>query len=580
MGKKERKQENETLRQIFRVYLWPQKGRLAVIALLILLGVLLGNLSPYLYGKMVDAINAGDLKKLAALIGGYCAVTLTTLGMSLLEKYLGEICSFKMVHSMKQTLFEKVVYAKTQAYQQFSLGEYLSRLNGDAESVIDFFINLITNIGQITMNLAVSLGFILGISLRLSSVAIFYLPASFLVSHLARKYYKKLAKKQRETEDKQYGFLAEILANHLGVKAFQMERKAMVKYQSIVKEKYSLVKRSVRLGNVVTILTSTVQLISSMYIIYMSALLIKNGTLTLGIMVSFNTYINVMFTSVSQIWNFHINQQTMLAVAGRIAALLDMETEEQQQGRILSDGAMGLRAKGVSFCYPDGEKLTLQGVEFEISSPGLYGIVGKNGCGKSTLAKLLVGFYQSDGILELAKHPVKEYSLESLRQAITYIQRDDFFLRDTIQNNLLLANPHAGWKEIEAVCRQAGAHDFIMALPEGYFTIIGEGGSTLSSGQKQKLSLARALLRDSSVLILDEITANLDGAAEHQVLKVLAEQSHQKIILVISHKASVTAVCDQVFVLDQGKVIDSGKHEQLLERCTVYQEIFRQRFDV
>ena len=178
------------------------------------------------------------------------------------------------------------------------MGEYLSRLNGDAESVIDFFINLITNIGQITVNLAVSLGFILGISLRLSSVAIFYLPASFLVSHLARKYYKKLVKKQRETEDRQYGFLAEILANHLGVKAFQMERKAIIKYQSIIEEKYSLVKQSVKLGNVVNILTSTVQLVSSMYIIYMSALLIKNGMLTLGIMVSFNTYINVMFTSV------------------------------------------------------------------------------------------------------------------------------------------------------------------------------------------------------------------------------------------------------------------------------------------
>lgn len=577
MEREARKRDNELLKRIFRAYLWPQKRRLASITLLILLGVLLGNLSPYLYGKMVDAINGGELRRLAELVGLYCAVTLVTMGMSLAEKYLGETVSFKMANAVKQEMFEKILYANSRDIQQFASGEVISRLNGDSESVIDFFLNLITNIGQISVNLAVSLGFILGISLRLSSVAVFYLPASFLVSRLARKHYRNFAKQQRETEDRHYGFLAEIFSHRLGIKIFQMERKALEQYQGIVREKYRLTKKSVHLGNAVNTLTTIVQLISSMYIIYISALLIRQGKLTLGIMVSFNTYINVMFSSVSQLWSFQINWQTALVAAGRITELLDGETEEQRSGAILSaKGQWRIETKALSFYYPGEKRAVFQGLDFTIDKPGLYGIVGRNGCGKSTLAKILLGLYPPVGNLYLNGRQIQEYSLNSLRKNVFYIQRDDFFIKDTIYNNLLLANEEATQKEIEKACQQAGAHQFISEFPKGYFTQIGEGGATLSSGQKQKLSLARALLRNSPVMILDEITANLDGAAERQALEALKRIKTKKIILIISHKISTIAECDRIFVMNEGRLAAEGQHEQLLTSCDIYQELFQE----
>lgn len=571
------KRESQTLKQIFKQYLLPQKWQILFIAALILVGVALGNASPYIYGKMVDAISGGNLNGLMFLIALYCGVTLLTLGLSLFEKYCGEMVSFRIAARIRQSLFDKVVRAKCKDFSKFTSGEYIARLNGDSEGIVSFFLDLITNIGQIAVNLAISIGFIIGISLRLSSVAFFYLPASFLVSYFARKHYKKLAQHQRELEDKHYSFLTETLANHSGIKSFQMEDGIIAKYSEIISRRLRLVKRNLFLGNVISVISSVVMLASSMYIIYTSALLIKGGALTLGDMISFNTYINIMFSSVGKIWSFNISRQTVLVSAGRISDILNMESEEQDQDGMsaLMNHPPFLQASNVGFCYPETDVPVLDDVSFCIEREGLYCFVGKNGCGKSTLAKLLVRFYDTNrGEFQLHGRPYHTYSLKELRKAITYIQKDDFFLNDTICQNLLIANPSAEMTDIELACREADIYDFIMSLPEQFDTVIGEGGSTLSSGQKQKLGIARALLRKSDLLILDEVTANLDGEAEQEVLSVLLKLRKHAAVLLISHRASSIMKADTIFVVDEGKIAAFGSHASLCDECTLYQQLF------
>lgn len=571
------KRENQTLKEIFKTYLLPQKWSIVIITVLILFGVLLGNVSPFLYGKMVDAINATDTSLLIKLIVIYCAATLGALGLSLLEKYFGEIVSFKIVNNIKNKLFNKIITAKCKDYSRFTTGEYISRLNGDSESIISFFLDLITNFGQVIINLGISIAFIVSISMRLSTVALFYLPASFLVSFMARKYYKKLAEEQRKLDDKHYSFITEVFSNQTGVKSFQMEGSVIAKYKNIIASKLKLVKRSLRLGNTVNVFSSLVMLVSSMYIIYISALLIKGGALTLGTMISFNTYINIMFSSVSKVWSFNISKQSVMVAAGRISDILDTEGEYENDAgkKIKADALPCLRVRDLKFTYPETETPILESLSFSIDAYGIYSFVGKNGCGKSTLAKLLVRFYDAEaGGLNAWGNEYKQYTLESLRENITYIQKDDFFLKDTILNNLKLAKENASQEEIYDACRQADIHGFITALPDKYETIIGESGSTLSSGQKQKLSIARALLRNSKILILDEITANLDGKAEKDVLSVLLKLRHDTIILLISHKASSIVSSDCIFVMENGKIVASGSHEKLSRESKLYSELF------
>ena len=243
------RESNEMLRKIFKEYMMPQKWHLFFLVLLILGGVAIGNLAPYVYGKMIDAINTGDLHRLLRLISLYCATALCTVLLSLIEKYTGEMLSFKTVNQIKRRLFERVVSAKFKDYSKYTTGEFISRLNGDSDNIVTFFLDLFTNAGQVFVNLMISIAYIVSISLKLSSVALFYLPASFLVSHLARKYYKKLAEKQRALEDRHYSFLNEVLSNHEGIKAFQMEKSVFEKYRNIVAERLKLTKEDCRVNS-------------------------------------------------------------------------------------------------------------------------------------------------------------------------------------------------------------------------------------------------------------------------------------------------------------------------------------------
>ena len=573
--------DRQKLKVFFTEYLLPYKWALAGLLALILLGVAMGSLSPYLYGRMVDAINAGNLGLLALLIAVYCLFTLSAAGLSLLEKYCGELTSFKMVSKAKKHLFEKIAAAKCSDFSQWTTGEYISRLEGDVEGIVSFFLDLITNCGQIFVNLLISVAYIIGISVRLSSVAAFYLPASFLISFLMRRQFRRLAHRQRTLDDKNYSFLSEMISNHSGIKAFQLEKSILNKYSGIISEQLALLKHSVWLNNVFSILSSVVKLASAMYIIYVSALLIRDGQLTLGDMVAFNTYINLMFSSAEQIWSLSISLQTVQVSVNRFYALSEIRAEEfeqtaQEPGVLMCQPAVPvINFSSVSFTYPHTDRPILDNLSLCIPKNGLYSVVGKNGCGKSTLAKLLVRFYDADqGCIFLYGTSIEQYSLNRLRKEVTYVSQEHFLLRDTVFNNVALSNPNASLSEVKDVCRRVHLDDFIHSLPQQYNTVIGEDGSTRSSGQRQKIGIARALLRESSILVLDEVTANLDGRAEREIMTILRELSQSCVVLLISHKVASVADSDTIFVIDRGHLAASGRHDELMQNCPQYRELF------
>ena len=211
-----------------------------------------------------------------------------------------------------------------------------------------------------------------------------------------------------------------------------------------------------------------------------------------------------------------------------------------------------------------------------MDSPGFYSFVGKNGCGKSTLAKLLIKLYVVDsGYMEINGIDYNNCFIDSLRENITYIQKEDFFLNDTIYNNLSLANERATAEDIYRACQTVGIDEFINSLPDKYDTLVGEGGSTLSSGQRQKLNIARALLKKSKILIFDETTANLDGKSEKNVISILKKMSKHSIVIFISHKVSSIVQSDRIFLMESGSIIDSGTHEQLSKNNNIYKELFK-----
>lgn len=571
------KKDNEKLWIFIKEYMASEKNKLIFLVLMIFGGTFIKNINPYLYGKMLDSISHSDMSFLIKLIIIYFVVTMLTTLLGIYEDYLGQTLSFKISRNVQKDMFNKIIKLKARNYEKYDVGELMYRLNGDSDEIVSFCINVITSFLHILVNIVISLYFVLKISIHLSSVAIFYIPTSVAVTFLSRRYFKRLAKERKQYNDKYYSFQNEVFSNNIGIKSYMLEDLMNEKFTKFISKELRILRRSIFLSNAMDFLNTFITVISSLYIIYLSAILIRAGLLTLGTMVAFNTYINNLFASISEVLGLNISKQDIIVSLTRVNEIMSENSEKNES----EEASCALKKVNfvvdeICFRYSEKDKLVLNKLSFEILSNGFYGIVGRNGCGKSTIAKLLVKLYQAEcGEIKLNGESYNDISENKLRGNITYVQKEDFFFNDTILNNIKLGNPDASDKEAIDICKKVGLHAYINTLPEKYETVIGEGASLLSSGQKQKLSIARALLRNTPVYIFDEVTANLDGESEKLVVSILKELSKNSIVFFISHKLSSIIACDEIFLIDKGVLIERGNHDYLIQNSKLYCELFK-----
>lgn len=571
--------ESAILNKILVRYLRPEKWSILLLALIIFIGVCMENVNPFLYGMMVDIISRGQIDRLPMVIVFYCVTTLAALTLGVIERRQGELLSFRVGNRIRRDALEKIMYTRLERFLRSQPGELISRISGDTENITSFFIDIFGDIGQVAVSLSISAYFILTISPRLSTVALFYVPATFLCTYILRKKFKRIAREQRVLEDRNSSFLNETMNKYEGIKTFQLEKRMLAVFDTIIADKLRLTRRSLRINNVSSFANTLIGLISSMYIVYISAVLIKDGVLTIGAMVSFNTYINILFAALEKIWNYSINKQAIMVSAGRIDEILEAESEADARERqeLTRAGIRSIEFKNVVFSYPGSEATALEGMSIEINAPGCYAIVGKNGCGKSTFAKLLPRLYEAaSGGVMVNGRPISDFALESIRSAVTYVPKDEFFLHDTIYANLTLYDECISKEEVISLCTAIGIHSLISSLPKQYDTVMAEKGFSLSSGQKQKLTVVRALLRNSSVLVFDEVTANLDGKSEKEIMETITQYGKDHIVIQISHKIGAIAASDRIYLMRTGKVDACGTHNELMNNSPAYQELFAQ----
>ncbi|WP_297055809.1 ATP-binding cassette domain-containing protein, partial [Thermosulfurimonas sp.] len=235
-----------------------------------------------------------------------------------------------------------------------------------------------------------------------------------------------------------------------------------------------------------------------------------------------------------------------------------------------------IRYEGVFFRYPGSEKWALQGLNLTLPVGQVTALVGPSGAGKSTLISLLPRFYDpTEGRILWDGIDLREFDLDSLRRHIGLVSQEIVIFNATVAENIAFARPEASRKEIEEAARLANAHEFIQQLPQGYDTLLGEGGITLSGGQKQRLAIARAILRNPALLILDEATSQLDPVSEHLVQQALSRLMRGRTTLVIAHRLSTVTRADKIVVLEEGRIVAEGRHEELLDTCELYRELYR-----
>ena len=394
------------------------------------------------------------------------------------------------------------------------------------------------------------------------------------------KWYEKLNRKQMEDNAQLTSYLVESLNGIQTVKVYNAERKANqeteLKFVKLLKSIFHLSWVS----NLQTSLKTFVELVGGVVILWVGGVSVINGEMTMGALITFNSLLVYFLDPIKNLINLQPQMQTAVVAADRLGEILDLEAEKtEKEYRKLSPESLSgdIEIRNLDFRYGT-RHLVLENIDLSISKGEKVAFVGESGSGKTTLSKLLLHLYTPEkGEITIGGTNIEDIQIESLRDKIAYIPQETFLFSGTILENLSLGLDNATMDDIIEACKMAQAHEFINKLPLRYETRLEENGTNLSGGQRQRLAIARAMLKKPDILILDEATSNLDAITERALDKTINEFAKDMTTIFIAHRLSTIKNCDRIFVMENGRIIESGNHVQLRDLGGKYAELVRQQ---
>ncbi len=490
----------------------------------------------------------------------------------------------KIVLDIRISLFHKLLQLPLSFFHRTSVGEIISRFINDVSLVRQAFVDGIFVMVSESLNALVYLVLAIIISWKLTLFALVLVPTSMLLFAVIGK---KLRKRSTRTQEKM-GEIGKYLNESLNgikiIKIFSAEdhenrnfiQRAKMYYRSVLRFEYLSA-----LGPPLTELFTAV--IASIVLIYGARLIFIEKTLTPDRFFVFLAASLSMMRPLKRLFQANTFIQHGLAATNRIFKVLNEPSEKQMMSygkRRFEKLRKSIKFDDVWFSY-NGEKQALRGVSFEILKGENVALVGPSGAGKSTIADMLAGFYlPQKGRLLIDGVDLREYDIQQYRQKISVVPQEPFLFSGTIFENILYARPNATEEEVIEAAKVAAAHDFIMRLPRGYNTIVGERGVMLSGGERQRIALARAILRDPEILILDEATSSLDSESEELIRQALQEIMKGRTTLAIAHRLSTILEADKIVVIDDGQVKAIGRHTDLIKNCQLYQKLYKLQFEL
>ena len=383
-----------------------------------------------------------------------------------------------------------------------------------------------------------------------------------------------------ELSGKLVSFLSDIFKASRMIRVYQKEDDEEKNSKEVISQ---LVDKNIRLGSLVIRATPIMEVLTGIMIagfIYYSGLLISTGELGINNFFSFLTAMMLAYQPVRSLATINMTAYQGAAAFKRISNVIDKDIsiKENKNFPNLKIKNSDINFKKVSFKYETTEKKAIKNINLEIKGNTMTAFVGHSGAGKSTIINLLPRFYDpQNGSIEIDDQNIKDVSLGSLRKNLSLVSQDVILFDDTVKNNIAYAKPDASDKEIIRACEFAAADEFIKKLPKNYDTMIGENGVRLSGGQKQRISIARAILKESPIILLDEATSSLDADSEEIVQNAINNLTKNKTTLVIAHRLSTIHNANKIFVLKEGKIINSGNHESLIKNCEEYKSLYQKQ---
>ncbi|MCW2496654.1 ABC transporter ATP-binding protein [Jatrophihabitans sp.] len=555
--------------------MWSYLGRHRRNVIIALVAALLGSASqsvvPLIARQIVDEVIVDRRDSLWPWLVVLFAVAGLSFGLAYLRRYRGGAVGLAVQLDLRNDMHERLLRMDQASLSRMPTGQLVSRANSDSALVQGLLNFLPLMIGNLLMMVA-SLVIMFVLSPLLALLGLVVLPALFAVSYrLRRKVFPATWDGQQREGD-----VAQIVDEDVNgvrvVKAFGQEQRELRRLASTAQTLYGSRMRAVRLQARYQPLLEAIPSFAQVAILVFGGYLALRGHISLGTFLAFSTYVGQFAAPARQLAGVLTIGQQARAGAERIFQILDLQPQiaDAPDATPLTTHRGELSFEGVHFGYADDEEV-LSGVDLTIAAGERVALVGPSGSGKSTLAALVSRFYDpTAGTVRLDGHDIRSLTLDSLRGSIAVAFEESFLFSDTIRANIRYGRPEATDAEVEAAAEVAQAHDFVSALPAGYDTVVGERGLTLSGGQRQRIALARAIVADPTVLILDDATSAIDAQTEESIHDGMRAVLAERTTLLVAHRVSTLHLADRVVVLDRGRVIESGTHADLYERSAFY----------
>ncbi len=584
MGQEKKRYSGKTILRL-GMYMLRYKWLLLFAAVCTLGSNLFNLIGPKLTGLCIGAIEPGQgavdfgsvFYYAAWMAGFYVASAIMSYGLQVLMLTI----SRKVVYQMRQDVFEKLMSLPVGYFDIHQTGDIISRISYDIDTVNASLSNDLVQLLTTVITVVGALIMMVTISPQLVLVFAFTVPLSIVITKYITGKTRPLFRLRSSKLGEMNGFVEEMITGQKTLKAYGREEYTQGRFNGKNKEAVDAYYRAEYYGSIVGPCVNFVNNLSLSLISVFGALLYLAGSMKIGDISSFVLYSRKFSGPINEAANIFSELQSALAAAERVFRLIDEAPEpaDMEGARELTDAFGEVKVEHVSFGYVPG-KTIIHDLSFEAKPGKLVAIVGPTGAGKTTLINLLMRFYDVDsGRILVDGQETERLTRRSLRKAYAMVLQDTWLFYGSIYENLAYGKEGATREEVEAAAKAARIHSFIKRLPQGYDTILTDEGTNISKGQKQLLTIARAMLLDARMLILDEATSNVDTRTERQIQKAMLKLMENKTCFVIAHRLSTIENADLIMVVNDGEVVEQGTHKELMAKQGVYRRLYNAQFE-
>ncbi len=566
-------------------YLGRNRGLLLLALTLSVTSSLLSLYGPKLSGKAINAISLGQGKVDFQTVFECVTIMVIFYIFSSIFSYLLHVVmlnlSRRVSKQMRHDVFENLASLPVGYFDKFQTGDIISTITYDVDTVNQSLSTDLLQILQSIVTVTVSFVMMLTIAPKLVIIFLFTVPVTFLVARFLAKIARPLFRRRSAKLGQLNGFVEEMLSGQKTIRAYGREKAVLDQFDIRNGEAVDAYTRAEANGTLNGPFVNCISNISlSLVCIYGSVLFLK-GQIRLGDLSSFVQYSRKFSGPINEFANILSEIQSAFAAAERVFNLIDEKPEpaDAENAVVLTDVQGDVRLENVDFSYIPGTPI-IEDLNLHAKPGSLTAIVGPTGAGKTTIINLLMRFYDVDaGEILVDGKEIRSLTRSSLRKAYSMVLQDTWLFHGTIFDNIAYGKPGATMEEVVAAAKAARIHSYISRLPQGYDTVLSEGGTSISKGQKQLLTIARAMLLDCHMLILDEATSNVDTRTEQQIQAAMRTLMKNKTCFVIAHRLSTIQSADHILVLNGGKVVEQGTHESLMAQKGFYHKLYESQFD-